>query len=369
MSMRFFATCKLGLESVVAGELRALLIEVDTVEDARIAFSGDAHTLARALLWLRSAERVFLEIGAFPASSFDELFEGVKALDWKRYLPRDAFIHVNGKSAKSTLKSVPDCQRITKKAIVENLKTAYKTDILPETGKEVIVEAGLLRDRATLALDACGAGLSRRGYRTYNVQAPVSETLGAALVLLSRYRGTRPFLDPMCGSGTLPIEAAMIAHNMAPGMNRRFQAEEWSFLDGRVFEAARRETKDLENHGDVPPIMGSDIDARSIELCKQHAKKAGVHLEWAVRDVRDLEVKEAGGILVTNPPYGERMLEKKEALRLYGDMRRAFSGLNGWSIHILSGSSDFERAYGRRADKRRNLSNGGLKCTFFQYFS
>lgn len=365
--MRCIATCKLGLEAVVAGELRGLGIEVHSVQDARVYFLGGEQALFRALLFLRAAERVLLEIGSFPATSFDMLFEGVKALDWKRVLPRDAFIHVNGKSARSTLFSVSDCQSITKKAIVESLRAAYKTQLLPETGKEVIVEVGLLCDTATLALDACGAGLSRRGYRTYNVAAPLSETLGAGLVLLSRYRGDRPFLDPMCGSGTIPIEAAMIAQNRAPGLNRAFAAENWHFVSPAAAARARQEAQDCIRSCPVE-IEGSDMDAHSIDLCKKHAKKAGVMLKWAVRPLKELPPQPAGGILVTNPPYGERLMQRKETEALYRDMRTAFDGLEGWGIHIISGYREFERAYGKHAHKRRKLSNGGMQCVLYQYF-
>lgn len=365
--MRFIATCKLGLESVVAMELRALHIEVDEVLDARVRFSGEEMTLSRALLWLRTAERVLLEVGSFPAYSFDELFEGVKAIPWKRYLPRDANIHVTGKSAKSGLFSVSDCQSITKKAIVESLRAAYHTQVLPETGKEIIVEVGLLRDIATLALDACGAGLSRRGYRTWNVAAPIAETLGAGILLLARYRSDRPFLDPMCGSGTLPIEAAMIAQNRAPGLMRGFAAEDWGFLPKEAFAQAREEARDSINPVTVD-IEGSDIDAYSIELCKRHAKKAGVMLRWAVRPLNELTHARDYGILATNPPYGERLLNKEQAQRLYKEMRTAFDRLPGWAINVITASRDFERIYGRRADKRRKLTNGGIPCTLYQYF-
>ena len=364
--MQLIATCKLGLESVVAMELRTLQIDVMEVLDARVRFSGDETALARALLFLRAAERVFLEVGSFQATTFDELFEGVKALPWKEYLLRDANIHVTGKSAKSGLFSVPDCQRITKKAIVESLRAAYRTQHLPETGKEVIVEIGMLRDTATLALDACGAGLARRGYRTWNVAAPLSETLGAGLVLLARYRGGRPFLDPMCGSGTLPIEAAMIAQNRAPGLNRGFAAENWAFLPGRAFEIAREQARDAIDPSPVD-IEGSDIDPRSIELCKRHAQKAGVKLRFVVRPVKEPAPVGSGGVLVTNPPYGERMLSPADAQRLYREMRAAFDGLTGWSVNIFTAYREFERAYGRRADKRRKLSNGGLPCMLYQY--
>ncbi|MDD3919559.1 MAG: class I SAM-dependent RNA methyltransferase [Eubacteriales bacterium] len=365
--MRFIATCKLGLESVVSYELRSLQIEVEAVQDARVLFTGDFAVMAKALMWLRTAERVLLVVGEFPASTFEELFEGVKALDWKRYLKPDAFIHVNGKSAKSTLFAVSDCQSITKKAIVENLRAAYRTQILPETGSEVIIEVGLLRDVVTVALDACGAGLSRRGYRTYNVAAPLSETLGAGIVLLSRFRREQPFVDPMCGSGTMPIEAAMIANNIAPGMHRGFAAEQWHFMEPGEFEAVRAEAADLMRH-DTLDIEGSDIDARSIELCKKHAKKAGVMLNWAVRPLIELKRDTPGGLVVCNPPYGERMLNKKQAEALYRQMRSVFSELPDWSVSVITGYREFERVYGKRADKRRKLSNGGMPCQLYQYF-
>lgn len=362
------ATCKLGLEALVAAELRKLSIEVVRVEDAHVSFSGGYEEMARALLWLRTAERVLLEVGSFKALTFDELFEGTKALPWKNFLARDAFIHVTGKSAKSALFSVSDCQSIVKKAIVENLKAAYKTQVLPETGNRVIVEVGLLRDTATLALDCCGAGLSRRGYRTYNVAAPIAETLGAAIVSLSRYRADMPLIDPMCGSGTLPIEAAMLAQNRAPGLSRDFAAEEWPFFDTKIMETAREEARDAVKDVKLD-ILGSDVDARSIDLCKKHAQKAGIHVNWAVKPLKELFAARAGGVIVCNPPYGERLMEKKEAEALYREMRSVFSRLERWSVNAITSHPEFERVYGLRADKRRKLSNGGKVCTLYQYFA
>lgn len=364
--MRFIATCKLGLESTVARQMRQLGLAVERTEDARVTFTGGFTEMARALLWLRTAERLLLEVGAFPATTFTELFDGVLALDWKPFLARNARIHVNGKSAKSTLFSVSDCQSIVKKAIVENLKAAYRTDTLPETGPEVIVEVGLLRDMATLALDCCGAGLSRRGYRTYNVAAPLSETLGAAVVTLARYRAELPLIDPMCGSGTMPIEAAMIAQNRAPGLGRAFAAEAWPFVEPSVWRLAREEA-----HDSIRPvklsILGSDVDPRCIELCKRHAHKAGVTVDWAVRPVETLADARTGGVLVCNPPYGERMLDRREAERLYRRMRERFDLLNGWSVNIITAYRDFERVYGKRAVQRRKLSNGGMTCCLYRY--
>lgn len=365
--MLFFATCKLGLESTVAFQMRQLGLDVVRTEDAKVTFQGEYADMCRALLWLRTAERLFLEVSSFPAKTFDELFEGTRVIDWKQYLARDARIHVNGKSAKSTLFSVSDCQSIVKKAIVEKMKSAYRSAVVPETGAEVIVEVGLLRDTATIALDCCGAGLSRRGYRTYNVAAPLSETLGAAVVLLSRYHADQPLLDPMCGSGTMPIEAAMIAQNRAPGLLRSFAAEAWPFVPDTVWKQARSDAADAVKPVPVE-ILGSDIDPHCIELCKKHAKKAGVMVNWAVRPLSELDEHREHGVLVCNPPYGERLLNQKAAAALYREMRTKFDTLPGWTINIFSGFPDFERIYGKRADRRRKLSNGGMTCQLYQYF-
>ena len=367
MSMTFIATCKLGLESTVAFELKKLGMQNVSARDANVSFEGDFGDMAKALLYLRTAERLLLKIGSFEAKSCEALFEGVKALELTPYLSRNSRIHVNGKSAKSTLFSVSDCQSIAKKAIVENLKAAYHTELIPETGAEVIVEIGLLRDEVTVALDCCGAGLSRRGYRTYNVAAPLAETLGAALVLLSRYWPDTPLIDPMCGSGTIPIEAAMIGNNIAPSLNRRFAAEDWPFMEDRLFLLARQEARDCARH-DKLPIRGYDMDERSVALSSIHAKKAGVEVPFEVRRVQELRTEYEKGVLLCNPPYGERMLTRGETETLYADMRRVFDKLTRWQIGIISGMEDFEKVYGKRADKRRKLSNGGMKCTFYQFF-
>lgn len=365
--MRYIATCKLGLESTVTRQLRDIGLEVERTDDARVTFLGGFDAMIQALLWLRTAERVLLVAGEFEAKTFDELFEQTRAVDWKPFLTPYTNIHVTGKSAKSALFSVSDCQRITKKAIVESLKSAYRRVDIPEGGEEIIVEVGVLRDRVTLALDCCGAGLSRRGYRTFNVAAPLSETLGAAIVLLSRYRGELPLVDPMCGSGTMPIEAAMIAQNRAPGLLRSFAAEGWPFIEASLWERLRQEARDGVRGGSVE-ICGSDIDPRCIDLCKKHAKKAGVMLQWQVRDIRDFSVEGERGIIVCNPPYGDRLLNKDGAFELYRQMRAAFSAYPGWSVNIFSGVEQFEHVYGYRADKRRKLTNGGLQCNLYQYF-
>lgn len=366
--MRFIATCKLGLESVAADELRALDIDIESVNDARIIFRGDMLSMAKACIWLRSAERVLMIVGEFHAETFEELYSGVRDIDWREYIGRTDFIHVNGKSAKSKLFAVSDCQSIAKKAIVDKLFQAYRVKELSETGDEIIIEVGLLRDEVSVCLDCCGAGLSRRGYRTWNVAAPIAETLGAAIVQLARYRGDAPLCDPMCGSGTMPIEAAMIARNMAVGMGRSFAAEKWSFISGRPFETAREQARDSVI--DIrPEIWGFDIDAHAIEVCKKHAKKAGVDINWAVRPIAEFVPPREGGVIVCNPPYGERLMEKRDAEKLYRQMRTVFDRLTHWDKNIITSHRDFERIYGKKADRRRKLSNGGMVCTLYRYFA
>lgn len=366
--MRFIATCKMGLESTVNFQLRRLGIEVVATEDARVVFEGGYDAMARALLWLRTAERVLMVAAEFPATSFDALFEGTKRVDWKRYLRPDSNIHVNGKSAKSTLFSVSDCQSIVKKAVVEKLRESYRCTTIPETGAEIIVEVGILRDQVTLALDCCGAGLSRRGYRTYNIPAPLSETLGAAVVLLSRFHADQPLIDPMCGSGTMPIEAAMIAENRAPGLLRSFAAENWHFVENAVWMQAREEARDSIRKTKLQ-ILGSDIDPHCIELCKKHAKKAGVMLDWAVRPLSEFSADaQSSGVIVCNPPYGERLMDRKAVSELYREMRDTFLPFKHLSVNIITAFPEFERVYGKRADKRRKLSNGGMTCQLYQYF-
>ena len=366
--MIFTATCKIGLESTVAFQLHKLgILETETL-DARVRFNGGFEEMAKALLWLRTAERLLLTVGTFRADTFDALFEQTKALPWNRYLTPDSRIHVNGKSAKSTLFSVSDCQSIVKKAIVESLKAAYRVGTVPETAEEVIVEVGILRDEVTLALDCCGAGLSRRGYRTYNVPAPLSETLGAGLILLSRFFPDTPLLDPMCGSGTIPIEAAMIANNIAPSLHRSFAAEQWRFLDPKIFAEARAAANDVRRN-DKLYIEGSDIDPHCIDLCKKHAKKAGVMLDWKVRPVKELTTERHNGVLICNPPYGERLSDAKSVKALYREMRTVFDRLPDWQINVITSNREFESIYGKPADRRRKLSNGGMVCTLYQYYA
>lgn len=366
--MIFLATCKLGLESTVAFELKKLGMNGVRSEDACVSFEGGFEDMARALIYLRTAERLLWKLGSFTAKSFEELFEGVRRMDLKKQLTPHTSIHVKGKSAKSTLFSVSDCQSIVKKAIVENLKEAFHTEVILEDGPEVIVDVGILRDVVTISIDCCGAGLSRRGYRTFNVAAPLSETLGAGLVELSRYWPDTPLIDPMCGSGTMPIEAAMIGNNIPPSLNRRFSAEDWPFLDKTVFVRARQEGMDGQKRENLP-VFGYDIDERSVAVAKIHAAKAGVKVHFEVRDVRSFKTEYENGIILCNPPYGERMMNMHEVSGLYKDMRTVFDAAPGFSKGIISAVKDFEKIYGKTADKRRKLSNGGMPCTFYQYFA
>ncbi len=364
--MEFIATSKIGLESTVAFQLHKLgILDTETL-DARVLFRGDYAEMAKALLWLRSAERVLMSVATFRADTFDSLFDQTKQIQWNRYLTPKSRIHVNGKSAKSTLFSVSDCQSIVKKAIVESLKASFHVAQIPETEEEVIVEVGILRDEVTLALDCCGAGLSRRGYRTYNVPAPLSETLGAGLILLSRFFPDTPLIDPMCGSGTIPIEAAMIANNIAPSLNRTFAAEQWKFIDPRLFSAAREEAHDAEKNERLC-ILGSDIDPHCIDLCKKHAKKAGVMIDWKVRPLKELRTEWKNGVLICNPPYGERLSDENNVKQLYREMHKTFECIPDWQINVITSNRDFESIYGQTADRRRKLSNGGLVCTLYQY--
>ena len=365
--MLLLATSSFGMEALVAQELRRLQIEPHRVADARVYFYGNEDDLAKACLWLRCADRVMIVIGEFQANTFDELFEGTKGLEWEQWLLKDASFPVRGKSAKSKLFSVSDCQAIAKKAIVERLKQKYKTAWFQENGTQYTVEVGLLNNIATLALDPSGGGLHRRGYRLSTMEAPLRENLAAALVLLSRYKSTETFLDPTCGSGTIPIEAAMIARNIAPGTNRLFDGEQWHRTE-RAFEAARQEAKDAVNHEKVD-IIGCDIDERALLIAGQNARSAQLEkdIRFLCRDVSQTELP-GNGVIVSNPPYGERLGEIRGARKLYQTMGNAFLQKKDYRCSVLTSDLEFERYFGKRADKKRKLYNGNIQCVLYQYF-
>jgi putative N6-adenine-specific DNA methylase len=375
LRLRLIATAAFGLEAVVERELSDLGYQDTLIENGRVFFTGDEQALCRANLWLRAADRVLLQVGSFPARTFDELFQGCRQLPWSDLLPADAGMPVRGRSVKSQLHSVPDCQAIVKKAIVESMKQRYMVERFPETGASFQIEVSLLDDVATITIDASGEALHKRGYRKEASAAPIKETLAAGMVLLSRWAPHRPFLDPFCGSGTIPIEAALIATKSAPGLRRSFASEDWPFVGAGAWKTAREEARDTEStmRMAIDPrsinIEGSDIDGSAITVARQNVQLAGVAdlVRLAVRPVREVHASADYGCVVTNPPYGERVGEIREAEKAYSDMRYSFSALDTWSFFVISPHASFERLFGKRVDKKRRLYNGNIACTFFQY--
>lgn len=362
------ATTAFGLEAVVSREVKALGYEDVTVEDGRVLFQADVSGIARANLWLRSADRVQLMVGRFDAYDFGELFDQTKSLPWERWLGRFASFPVRGRSARSQLHSVPDCQRIVKKAIVERLKDCYEIDWLEETGVEYQVDVALVRDQVTLTINTTGDALNKRGYRKLTAKAPLRETLAAALVQLSVWHPDRPFVDPFCGSGTLPIEAAMIARNLAPGLNRDFAASRWPQVPQSVWDDAKTEARDLVCPKPEEVLIGTDIDDEVLSLARHHARQAGVEdcIHFQQRPFADLKSHRKYGCVVTNPPYGERLSDTKDVEQLYRTMPGIFGQLDTWSFFVLTSFAEFEQQLRRKATRRRKLFNGNLKCTYYQ---
>lgn len=369
-TFEIIATSAFGIESVTAREISELGYKDILTENGRVTFRGDFDDIARANVCLRTADRILIKLAQFKATTFEELFQGVYAVEWADILSPDAFIHVVGKSVKSTLFSVPDCQSITKKAIIEKLKLKFGKEIFPEDGAEYRISVSILKDIVTVTLDTSGAGLHKRGYRSLAGEAPLKETLACSLLLLSYWRGERLLVDPLCGSGTIPIEAAMIALDIAPGMNRGFAAERWQNFDYDAFERARDEAKQRVRTDLNLNIYGSDIDPKAIELAMRHAEEAGVdeYIRLKQMNVADLSSKEKYGFIVTNPPYGERLGESREAEELYRVMGKTFFALDTWSFYVITSNPYFEKNFGRKADKRRKLYNGKLECQYYQYF-
>lgn len=364
------ATCAAGLEALVGKELRAMGIECQ-VENGRARFSGTLSDIAKANLWLRTADRVKIVVAEFEARTFDSLFEQVKAIPWEDYLPMDAEFPVAGKSVKSTLFSVSDCQAIAKKAIVNRLSDYYhRYGRLPESGAKFPIEVSILKDHVMLTLDTTGDSLFKRGYRIDKGGAPLKETLAAALVMLTNWRYDRPFVDPTCGSGTICIEAAMIGLNIAPGFNRSFICEEWDWVSPEIFSQARAEADAAACYDRKLNIMGTDIDARMIEIAKQNAEEAGLagDIQFKQMRLQDFTTKEEYGVIVSNPPYGERLNDKEEVERLYAEMGEVFRPLKTWSKYFLTSDLQFEQFYGEKATKKRKLYNGALRCDYFQYW-
>ena len=367
--MRLTVPGLFGLESLVADEMRRLDLKDVRAENGRVHCEGSLADIARLNISLRCGARVLMELGSFPAPDFEALFQGVAALPWEDYIPREGEFPVKGWSLNSTLHSVPACQAIVKKAAARRLGTAYGLETLPESGSRYQIQFAIVKDIATLYLDTSGEGLYKRGYRAQNMGAPLRETLAAALVTLSRYRGKDPFCDPFCGSGTIPIEAALIAKNRAPGLDRSFAAQKWRNMDSRLWLDAAGEAMDKEFHGTYD-IWGGDIDPAAVELARHNAELAGVEdcIRFEVADAGKFHRESEYGQLVTNPPYGERLLEKQEAEELYRVFGQAARRLPPkWRVLVLSSHTEFERSFGRPADKKRKLYNGMLKCDVFQY--
>ena len=358
-----------GLEGLCADELRRLGLSDVRAENGRVLCAARPADIPRVNLNLRTGERALVLLGSFPAGDFDALFEGVRALPWEDFLPRDAAFPVKGHCLNSALHAVPACQSIVKKAVAARLGAKYGLEQLPETGSLYQIQFAIMKDTASLYLDTTGAGLHKRGYRAVGVVAPLRETLAAAMVMLSKYRGRDPFCDPFCGSGTIAIEAALIAKNRAPGLDRSFSAQKWGFVPASAWMEAADEAMDKEFDGEYD-IWGGDIDPKAVAIARSNAEKAGVEdlVRFEVADAFSFHREEPYGKLVTNPPYGERIMEKKEAEDLYRGFGKAFRALpDGWTLSLLSSHTEFERTFGRNADRKRKLYNGMLKCDLFLY--
>ncbi|MCM1283107.1 MAG: class I SAM-dependent RNA methyltransferase [Muribaculaceae bacterium] len=365
------APCHFGLEAVTKREIYDLGYEITRVEDGRVTFAGDAEAICRANVFLRSAERVLLLVGRFAATTFDELFEGIKALPWEEYIPKDGrFWVTKASSIKSRLFSPSDIQSIAKKAMVERLKESYHLEWFPEEGADYPVRIFILKDEVMVTIDSSGDSLHKRGYRLLSSRAPLTETLAAALILLTPWKRDRILVDPFCGSGTFLIEAAMMAANIAPGMNRKFTAEHWTGLvDRPLWNEALEEAQELVEPGGSVDIQGYDIDAEVVRAARENAKRAGVehmiHLQQ--RSVAELRHPKKYGFVITNPPYGERMEDKKSLPGLYREIGEAYARLDSWSLYMITGYEEAERYIGRRADKNRKLYNGMIKTYFYQF--
>ena len=370
MKINFVIPCLLGLESLIANEMKDLGAENVVAENGRVLFSGDENLLARANICSRYSERIQILVGDFYARSFEELFQGTKALPWEEWIGEDDAFPVKGYSINSTLFSVSDCQSIIKKAVVERLKSKYKISWFDETGPVHQIQFSIMKDKVSLLLDTSGAGLHKRGYRLEANAAPLKETLAASLCNLARLRPYYTLYDPMCGSGTILIEGAMMVHNIAPGVNRNFSAERWDVIPEYVWAEERQRARDLVNYDTDFIAYGSDIDESALEIARVNAKRAGVErkIKFEKCDLRDFRPQSEKGTLICNPPYGERLLDISEAQKLYKIMGNKFEQKRGWAYYIISPSEEFEKEFGRKADKRRKLYNGMIKCQLFMYY-
>lgn len=370
MKLELIATATFGLEAVVKREIEALGYKIIRSEDAKITYMGDERAIARSNLWLRSADRVLLKVGEFKALEFEDLFQQTKAVAWEDIIPADGKFTVTGTSVKSKLHSVPACQSIVKKAIVERLGSFYCIDRFEETGAEYTVKVTILKDRVTLTIDTSGTGLHKRGYRVCDVAAPIKETLAAAMVQLSFWKAGRLLVDPCCGSGTIPIEAAMIGRNIAPGLNRKFASQEWDIIPPEIWKEERKAAFEAIDYDADIRIEASDISGRAVEAAIENAAEAGVDdcVEFKKMDMARLTAEEEGGIVITNPPYGERIGEKKQIEAIYSAYNEFYRKNPTWSLFMVTTDKEVEnKIFGRPADRRRKLYNGRLEVCYYQF--
>lgn len=370
MKLELIATATFGLEAVVKCEIEALGYKIIRSEDAKITYMGDERAIARSNLWLRSADRVLLKMGEFKALEFEDLFQQTKAIAWEDIIPADGKFTVTGTSVKSKLHSVPACQSIVKKAIVERLGSFYCIDRFEETGAEYTVKVTILKDRVTLTIDTSGTGLHKRGYRVCDVAAPIKETLAAAMVQLSFWKAGRLLVDPCCGSGTIPIEAAMIGRNIAPGLNRKFASQEWDIIPPEIWKEERKAAFEVIDYDADIRIEASDISGRAVEAAIENAAEAGVDdcVEFKKMDMARLTAEEEGGIIITNPPYGERIGEKKQIEAIYSAYNEFYRKNPTWSLFMVTTDKEVEnKIFGRPADRRRKLYNGRLEVCYYQF--
>ncbi len=363
-------TCASGVEKVTKSELKRLGYEDCPAVNGALTFSGTPLDVARCNINLRTADRVYIKIKEFEVQTFDQLFDGVSAIRWEDYLPQDACVVVNGKCVKSKLFAISACQSLVKKAVANRLCLRYGLNRLSEDGALYEIFFSVFKDVVTIMLNTSGAGLHKRGYRDLVGIAPIKETLASALVLLSDYYKERPFADPFCGSGTIAIETAKIALNIAGGIGRGFAFNDWKNFDGNAFEIAFSEAKDKENRDIKPQIFGSDIDPKAIKLARRHAERAGVdkYINFEVKDVKYFSSNLRGGTIVTNPPYGERVYDIREAEACYKSLGQAFKNLDGWSAFVITSAKSFEKHFGKKADRERKLYNSNKECRFFYYY-
>jgi putative N6-adenine-specific DNA methylase len=369
-NIELIATATFGLEAVVKRELMNLGYNDLKVENGRVTFKGTVKDIPKTNIWLRTADRVLLKMDEFKALTFDQLFEKTKALPWDEWIPEDGNFVVNGKSIDSKLFSISDCQRIVEKAVVEKLKTKYNREWFEKTGPKYTIDVGLLKDIATLTIDTTGDGLHKRGYRDRQGDAPIKETLAAAMILLSYWNKERVLFDPFCGSGTIPIEAAMIGRNMAPGLDRKFASEEWHRVNKEYWAEARKEAFKSIDTTTKLHILGCDVDRKAILRARDNAANFGLEddIAFFIKDFREAELNNEYGVVITNPPYGERLGEKEEVEKLYKDLGAKFKELDTWSSYIITSDESFEKYYGKVADKKRKLYNGRIKVDYYQFF-